>query len=177
MLYRRLLTYVASMAAASLMTNAVIARPGDGPDQAPVIWAKVAGQYCSGFLSVSEIGELDAFLAKAASELAQIEEAEKGPEGLSFAELAKVISKDAEKKYRDPQNCDDSARQNAQWALQLARERTASGKPLYPQDGEPTLSDIAKAKLMGERCPKGTLTELELSQAKSFTGYILGLDC
>jgi hypothetical protein len=118
-------------------------------------------------MSASEISELDIFLAKAASELTQIEEAEKseeGPRGRPFAEVAKVIAEKAGEKYRDPKNCDDLARRNAQWALQWVRERMASGKPLYPPDREPGLGEVTKAKLIAERCPQGTLTELELAE-------------
>jgi hypothetical protein len=94
--------------------------PGDGPSPGGAISAKVIGQYCSGILSSTEIAELDAYLAKAASELAQKEEAKKGSgfSSQSFETFRKGLTKDYESKYRDPKACDADATEEARVRLE-----------------------------------------------------------
>jgi len=78
--------------------------PGDTAGRASAISAKVIGQHCAGLLSASDIGEVDAYPAKAASELAAKTGAQRiSPVGLPLHEL--VMRRQAEayaKKYADP---------------------------------------------------------------------------
>jgi hypothetical protein len=110
--------------------------PGDTESPGGAISAKVIGQYCSGVLSPSEIAELDAYLAKAASELAQKEEAKKGSgfSSQSFETFSKALTKDYETKYRDPKACDAGATEEARDMLQRVRKAMAAGTPLFARE-------------------------------------------
>ncbi len=59
--------------------------PGDSAGLGSAIAAKVIGQQCAGLLSASDMREVDAYLAKAASELAKKPDAQKyGVNGTPF---------------------------------------------------------------------------------------------
>src|SRR5258705_3638314 len=79
--------------------------PGDNASLGSAIAAKVIGQQCVGVLSASDIGELDAYLAKAASELARKPAAKKSRvNGTPFhGSLMGRLTETSTTKYRDTQ--------------------------------------------------------------------------
>jgi hypothetical protein len=144
--------------------------PGEGPSPAGAIAAKAIGQQCPGILSPAEIEELDAYLAKDASETARIEaEKRKDPAYRPFPneEFRKNLTEDYEKKYRDPRNCDADAAEEARDMLQRVRKAMASGMPLYPADSKPDVGEATIAKVTAEKCP-GAMTALELAELELY---------
>jgi hypothetical protein len=147
--------------------------PGDTPSPGGAISAKVVGQYCSGVLSPSEIAELDAYLAKAASELAQKEEAKEGSgfSSQSFEKFSKALAEDYGTKYRDPKACNAGASEDARDMLQRVRKAMAAGTPLFAGEDDPNRKpdsgQVILAKVTGEKC-RGTLTALELAELELY---------
>ncbi len=116
------------------------ANSGAIPSPGGVVAAKVIGQSCSGSLSVSEIDELDAYLAKASKEWSELQEA-RDKNGtnyrpVSFENLVEFLAKGYGPEYRDPQNCDEGASELAQDMLQRVRKAMISGAPALPGSGE-----------------------------------------
>ncbi|HSR81466.1 MAG TPA: hypothetical protein VLL28_11865 [Hyphomicrobiaceae bacterium] len=119
--------------------------PGDTAGLASAISAKVIGQHCAGLLSASDIREIDAYLAEAASELAAKPGARSiSPDGLPLHEL--VMRRQAEayaKKYADPTACDADTAKEAQDTLRKVRNAMQRGKPLFPDDNDPDRKPVS----------------------------------
>jgi hypothetical protein len=147
--------------------------PGDNASLGSAIAAKVIGQRCAGVLSASDIGEIDAYLAKAASELAKKPDARKySVDDTPFHEtLMRRLTETYTTKYRDPRACDSDAAEEAQDTLQKVRKVMAAGKPLYPDendpDRKPDVGEAITAKVTGEKC-RGVLTILELAELELY---------
>lgn len=147
--------------------------PGDTAGRASAISAKVIGQHCAGLLSASDIGEVEAYPAKAASELAAKTGAQRiSPVGLPLHEL--VMRRQAEayaKKYADPAACDADTAEEAQDTLRKVRNAMRSGKPLFPDDNDPDrkpdIDEALAAKVTGVQC-HGVLTLLELAEIELY---------
>src|SRR5262245_4198107 len=90
--------------------------PGETAGLGRAISAKVIGQHCAGLLSASEIREVDAYLAKATSELATKQDAHTtSPDGLPLHErLMRRLAEIYAKKYADPTACDADTAEEAQ---------------------------------------------------------------
>jgi hypothetical protein len=147
--------------------------PGDSASLGSAIAAKVIGHQCAGALSASDIGELDAYLAKAVSELAKKPDAMKNNvKGTPFHEvMVRDLTETYTKKYRDPKACDADAAEEAQDTLQKVRKAMSTGKPLYPDendpDRKPDVGEAITAKITGEKC-QGVLTVLELAEVELY---------
>jgi hypothetical protein len=147
--------------------------PGENAGLGSAIAAKVIGQQCAGLLSASDIREVDAYLAKAARELATKPDAQKNSvNGTSFHEaLIRDLTETYTKKYRDPKACDADAAEEAQDTLGKIRKAMATGKPLYPDenhpDRKPDVGEAIAAKVTGEKC-QGVLTVLELAELELY---------
>ena len=147
--------------------------PGDNASLGSAIAAKVIGQQCAGMLSASEIGEIDAYLGRAADELARKPDVLKhSADGTPFHEtLMRDLTQTYTAKYRDAKACDADAAEEAQDTLQKVRTAMATGKPLYPDendpDRKPDVGEAITAKVTGEKC-RGVLTVLELAQLELY---------
>ena len=147
--------------------------PGENAGLGSAVAAKVIGQQCAGLLSASDIRELDAYLAKSASELAKKPDAMKySVNGAPFHEtLMQRLTETYTKKYSDPKACDADAFEEAQDTLQKVRKAMATGKPLYPDendpDRKPDVGEAITAKVTGEKC-QGALTVLELAEVELY---------
>jgi hypothetical protein len=147
--------------------------PGDSAALGSAVAAKVIGQQCAGLLSASGIREIDAYLAKAVSELARKPEAQKNSvNGTPFHEaLIRDLTETYTKKYSDPTACDADAAEEAQDTLQKIGRAMATGKPLYPDendpDRKPDVGEAITAKVTGEKC-RGVLTVLELAELQLY---------
>jgi hypothetical protein len=132
--------------------------PGDTAGLASAISAKVIGQHCAGLLSASDIRQIDAYLAKAASELAAKPGAQTtSPDGPPLHEL--MMRRQAEacaKKYADPTACDADTAEEAQDTLRKVRNAMQNGKPLFPDDndpdGKPDVDEAIAAKVTDVKC-------------------------
>ncbi len=147
--------------------------PGEDAGLGSAIAAKVIGQQCVGLLSASDMREIDAYLAKSASELANKPDARKySVNGAPFYEtLTQRLTETYTKKYSDPAACDADAFEEAQDTLQKVRKAMAAGKPLYPDendpDRKPDVGEAITAKVTGEKC-QGALTVLELAELELY---------
>ena len=147
--------------------------PGDSASLGSAVAAKVIGQQCAGLLSASDIREVDAYLARAASELAKKPDAQKySVDGRPFHEtLVRGLTQTYSEKYRDPKACDADAAEEAQDTLGKIRKAMASGKALYPDEGDPDrkpdVGEVITAKVTGEKC-RGVLTVLELAELELY---------
>jgi len=122
------------------------------------------GQPCAGLLSASYIRELDAYLAKAASELARKPNAQRTRHELLRRRLAERYAK----KYADFRL---RRRYRRGGALRKVRNAMRSGKPLFPDandpDRRPDVDELITAKVTGEKC-HGVLTLLELAEIELY---------
>jgi hypothetical protein len=152
-----------------------VARRHRGPSAGlgSAISAKVIGQHCAGLLSASDIREIDAYLARAASELATKPNlARSSVDGLPFHELLmRRLAAVYAKKYADPTACDADAAEEAQDTLRKVRNAMRSGKPLFLDDNDPDrkpdVDEAITAKVTGEKC-HGVLTLLELAEIELY---------
>ncbi len=127
---------VTGIAGLAIGENSAMAYVYDSPGVSPggVLAAKTIGQNCSGSLSATEMGELDAYLAKAASEWQEQEAARKKDnkdyQPLSFEkDIVEPVTEIFTKRYRDPKNCDAGATESARDMLQRVRKAKANGEP------------------------------------------------
>ena len=134
---------VAGIAGLAIGENSALAYVYEGQGASPggVIAAKAIGKYCSGSLSASEIGELDAYLAKAAKEWLEGEEAKKQKnkdyQPLSFEKkFVDPVTDVFAKKYSDPKNCGAGATEAARDMVQRVRGVMASGAPALIGDSK-----------------------------------------
>jgi hypothetical protein len=147
--------------------------PGDTAGLGSAISAQVIGQHCAGLLSASDIREVDAYLAKAASELASKHNAPTTTlDGLPIHELLmRRLAEIYAKKYADPTACDANTAEEAQDTLRKIRNVMRSGKPLFPDDNDPDrrpdVDEAITAKVTGEKC-HGVLTLLELAEIELY---------
>jgi hypothetical protein len=147
--------------------------PGDDAGPGGAVAAKVIGLQCPDVLSASDIGELDAYLAKAASEWAKRAETQKksGDRSPSLDTIIRGLTETYTKKYRDPKACDADATEAARDMLQRVRRAMAAGMPLYPDgadpDRKPDTGEAITAKVTGEKC-LGALTALELAELELY---------
>jgi len=147
--------------------------PGDTAGLGSAISAKVIGQHCAGLLSASDIHEVDAYLAKAASELASKPNAPRtSPNGLPLHELLmRRLAESYAEKYADPTACDADTAEEAQDTLRKVRNALRSGKPLFPDDNDPDrrpdVDEAITAKVTGEKC-HGVLALLELAEIELY---------
>jgi hypothetical protein len=147
--------------------------PGEEAGPGAAIAARVIGQHCVGLLSASEIGELDAYIAKATSEWKRKAEAQKNNSYRSPSPEAimRQLTETYTKKYRDPLACDADAGEEARDMLMRVRKAMASGKPIYPDENDPNrkpeIGEALIAKVTDEKC-RGALTALELAQVELF---------
>jgi hypothetical protein len=147
--------------------------PGDNASLGSAIAARVIGQQCAGILSASDISELDAYLAKAASELAKKPDARKhSVDGAPFhTTLMRDLTETYTSKYRDPKARDADAIEETQDTLQKVRKAMATGKPIYPDDNDPErkpdVGEVITAKVTGEKC-RGVLTILQLAELELY---------
>jgi hypothetical protein len=149
--------------------------PGQEASLGGAISAEVIGQRCPGVLSASEVGELDAYIVKVASELAKQEETKKKDSGhrpFSYEEFRNNLTGDYEKKLSDPKNCNADAAEEAQDMLQRVRKAMTGGQPLLSADDRPKYSAVIMAKLTGEKC-EGALTALELAELELYCAKYL----
>jgi hypothetical protein len=141
--------------------------PGDGASVGSVLSAKIIGQQCQGVLSASEIAELDAYLAKAASEWA----ADAANAGFSFEKFVSGLSADYAAKFRDPKACDGDATEEAQDTLQRVRKAMATGKPVLGDRSDPNrrpdVGEVIEAKIVAEKCDTA-LTALEWAELELY---------
>jgi hypothetical protein len=101
--------------------------PRDDASVGSVVWARVVGQECQGVLSPYEIGQLDAYLARAAAEW----KSRPDLADQSFDTFVKGLAAGYAKDY--PSACRDDEVE-ARDILQRVRRALASGKPLLPED-------------------------------------------
>jgi hypothetical protein len=148
--------------------------PGDSAGLGSAVAAKGIGRRCAGRLSASDMREVDAYLAKAAGELAKKPDARKDSvTGTAFHEtLMRRLTEAYSEKYRDPKACDAEAAEEAQDTLMKIRKAMATGKPLYPAENDPDhrkpdVGEAITAKVTGEKC-RGVLTSLELAQLELY---------
>jgi hypothetical protein len=121
--------------------------PGDGASVGSALSAKIIGQQCQGLLSASEIVELDAFLAKAASEWI----ADASSPSISFERFVSGLSAEYVAKYRDPKACDAEAIEEPQDTLQRVRKAMATGKPVLPDKNDSNRQPNAGGNLGNNR--------------------------
>jgi hypothetical protein len=147
--------------------------PGERASLGSAVAAKVIGQQCAGILSAPDIRVLEAYLAKAASELAKKPDAMKySVNGVPFHEtLMRRLTETYSQKYRDPLACDAETTEEAQDTLQKIRKEMATGKPLFPDENDPNrnpdVGEAITAKVTGEKC-RGVLTVLELAELELY---------
>ena len=100
--------------------------PGDQPSLGSAVAAKVIGQQCKGVLSAAELGELDAYLSKAADELGQrqskVSAADDGYRSPTPAAIMQLLTETYTTKYRDPRACNDDATEEARDTLDKVRK-------------------------------------------------------
>ncbi|MBO0740660.1 MAG: hypothetical protein J2P51_04460 [Hyphomicrobiaceae bacterium] len=162
---------VAALCGAAAAPAAAYKWPGDSPGLGSAISAKVIGQHCAGLLSASDIREVDAYLAKAASELATKPDSRRS-DGLPLHELfMRRLAEIYAKKYADPTACDADTAEEAQDTLRKVRSAMRSGRPLFPDDNDPSrkpdVDEAITAKVTGEKC-HGVLTLLELAEIELY---------
>jgi hypothetical protein len=98
--------------------------PGDAASLGSAVAAKVIGFECKGVLTAAELGELDAYLTKAADELAQ-RQTQMGDDGYRSpapAAIVQVLTEAYTTKYRDPRACDAGATEQARDTLDKVRK-------------------------------------------------------
>jgi hypothetical protein len=106
----------------------------EGASPGGAIAAKVIGQHCPGVLSQSEIDELDAYLARDASERRKkAEEATKQDSGykpFAFEKFRRNFAARMVEKYSNAKNCDAGSAEEARDMLQRIRKFMATGSPV-----------------------------------------------
>jgi len=164
---------IAALCGATSLPAAADKWSGDTAGLGSTTSAKVIGRHCAGILSASDIREIDAYLARAASELARKTAAElSGVDGVPFHELLmRQLAETYAKKYADPTACDANAAEEAQDTLRKVRKAMGSGKPLFPDDNDPDrqpdVGEAIAAKVTGEKC-LGVLSLLELAEIELY---------
>jgi hypothetical protein len=164
---------MAALCGASAAPAAAYKWPGDTAGLASAMSAKVIGQHCAGLLSANEIREIDAYLAKAASELAIKPNVQRNSgDGLPLHELfMRHLAEIYAKKFADPTACDADAAEEAQDTSRKVRNAMRSGRALYPDDNDPErkpdVDEAITAKVTGEKC-RGVLTLLELAEIELY---------
>jgi hypothetical protein len=146
--------------------------PGTEASVGAAVSASVIGRKCAGILGASELAEIEAYLAKAASEW----DADPANAGSSFATFVSGLSATYEAKY--PAACGD-ATEEARDTLERVRKAMASGGRLLPvagnPDGPPDMAQAIRAKIVAEKCDAALTArewaDLELYMAQSFVAF------
>jgi hypothetical protein len=106
---------------------------GAGASPGGAIAAKAIGQYCPGVLSRPEIDELDAYLAKDASEQRKKDDEatqrDSGYKPFAFEEFRRNFAAHMVEKYSNAKNCDADSAEEARDMLQRIRKLLATGSP------------------------------------------------
>lgn len=138
--------------------------PGTAPAPGGAIAAKVIGQNCPGVLTAYEMGELDAYLDKAAREL----DARAEPGAPPFATFAAALTETYQAESRA---CATDVEEEARDMLQRVRRVMASSAPLYPAADDPhrtpDITEAMRAKLTGEKC-SGAMAAVDLAELDLF---------
>lgn len=153
----------------ALPASAKSSWPGDTPSIGGAIAAKVIGQQCEDVLAAAEIGELDAFLARALREFAH-------RPGIDTAETKKfderfvpMLTEDYTKKYRNPAACDAAAAEEARDMLRRVRVTMVSNRSIFPDPTDPNrvpdIGEAISAKVTAEKCA-GFLSALQQAQVE-----------
>jgi hypothetical protein len=106
--------------------------PGAGASPGAAISAKVIGKNCPAMLTAAEIAELDAYIARAISELEARGEENPSSRPFSYRTFVTNLEADYERSFKDGRPCDAGAAEEAQDILARVRKAMASGAPLYP---------------------------------------------
>jgi hypothetical protein len=149
--------------------------PGDSPSLGGAISAKVIGKSCPGVLSAAEIAELEAYLARAASEQARENKERAGKDAsyrpLPFDTFSADLTARYESKFRDPKACDADAAEEARDMLQRVRKTMAGGGAISPSDADPNRkpgnAEVILAKITGEKC-RGALSAVEIAELEVY---------
>ena len=146
--------------------------PGEGASFGGAIAARVIGQLCPSVLSTSDIAEIDPYITKYLSESVALEQKkskQRDYKPFPLDELLQNLTKTYEAKYRDPQNCDADAAEEARDMLQRVRKAMATSGPLISTDGAPGGGEVTSARITGVMCP-GALSGQELAQLELYYG-------
>jgi hypothetical protein len=106
--------------------------PGTGASPGAAISAKVIGKNCPAVLTAAEIAELEAYIARAISELEERAKETPSSRPFSYRMFASNLEADYERSFKDGRPCDADATEEAQDIVGRVRKAMASGAPLYP---------------------------------------------
>ena len=121
----------------------------------------------------SDIAEIDPYITKYLSESVALEQQkskQRDYKPFPLDELLQNLTKTYEAKYRDPQNCDADAAEEARDMLQRVRKAMATSGPLISTDGAPGGGEVTSARITGVMCP-GALSGQELAQLELYYGW------